>query len=191
MPPSSLYWIQKSASSISRAAGKRSSAASPGERLELTSAARMLLNSPAPTVPAPRAIVLLKKERRLMNRFRGFLFSKLSSRGRFSPLLDPFAVGLIVVFMPVESQRFALRAAREKLRVCYRTRRYRFRVVSNDFAARLCERSQSLWYIRGIFRRNDDAHRGDGKRFVVRADEKPTIRTCTAWPIPRASSGNF
>src|SRR6266487_5399788 len=122
MPPSSLYWIQKSASSSSSAAGKRSSAASPGERLPLASAARMLLNSPAPTVPAPRAIVLPKKERRLMNRFRGLLFSKLSSRGRFSRLLEPFAVGLIVVFMRVESHRFALRAAREKLHVRYRAR---------------------------------------------------------------------
>src|SRR4029453_4716263 len=91
------------ASSSSSAAGKRSSAASPSERLELASAARMLFNSPAPTVPAPRAIVLLKKERRLMNRFRGFLFSKLSSRGRFSSLLEPFAVGSIVVFIGLMS----------------------------------------------------------------------------------------
>src|SRR6266705_217956 len=113
MPPSSLYCIQKSASSFSRAAGKRSIAASPRERLELASAARMLLNSPAPTVPAPRAIVLLKKERRLMNRFRGFLFSKLSSRGRFWLSLKLFAVGLFV-FIPVESQQSRLRAAPEK-----------------------------------------------------------------------------
>jgi hypothetical protein len=39
-----------------------------------------------------------------MNRFRGLIpFSKLSSRGRFSLLLEPFAVGLIIAFMPVES----------------------------------------------------------------------------------------
>src|SRR5437870_1984117 len=115
MPPSSLYWIQKSASSSSSAAGKRSSAASPDERLPLASAVRMLPNSPAPTVPAPRAIVLLRKERRLMNRLRGFvLFSKLTSRGRLSLLLEPFAVGLLIAFMPVESQRFTLRAASEK-----------------------------------------------------------------------------
>jgi hypothetical protein len=50
-----------------------------------------------------------------MDRFRGlFLFSTLSSRGRLSLLLEPFAVGLLVAFMPVESQRFLLRAASEK-----------------------------------------------------------------------------
>src|SRR6266545_3883737 len=115
MPPSSLYWIQKSASSSSSAAGKRSNAASPVERLPLASAVRMLPNSPAPTVPAPRAIVLPRKERRLINVFRGLtLVSKLSSRGRLSLLLEPFAVGLLIAFMPVESQRFALHAASEK-----------------------------------------------------------------------------
>ena len=115
MPPSSLYWIQKSASSSSSAAGKRSSAASPGERPPLASAVRMLPNSPAPMVPAPRAIVLPRKERRLMDRFRGlFLFSKLSSRGRLSLLLEPFAVGLVVAFMPVESQPFMPGAGLQK-----------------------------------------------------------------------------
>src|SRR6478609_8042871 len=114
MPPSSLYWIQKSASSASRAAGKRRSAASPGERLEPASAARTLLNSPAPTVPAPRAIVLLKKERRLINRFRGFLLSKLSSRGRLSSLLEPFSVRSTGVFMTVTSQQPSVRAVQEK-----------------------------------------------------------------------------
>jgi hypothetical protein len=75
----------------------------------------MLLNSPAPTVPAPRAIVLFKKERRLMNRFRAlFLFSKLSSRERLSLLLEPFAVGLLIAFMPVESRQLTLRARCEK-----------------------------------------------------------------------------
>ena len=56
-----------------------------------------------------------------MNLFRIFLL--LSSRGRFSSVLEPFAVRSIVDFMPVDSQRFALRAAREKLRVSYRARR--------------------------------------------------------------------
>src|SRR5712691_10986549 len=107
MPPSSLYWIQKSASIVSSAAGKRSNAASPGERPPLASAVRMLVNSPAPTVPAPKAIVLPRKERRLMNRFRGLtLSSKLSSRGGYLVLLKSFAVGL-VVFIPLESHRFA------------------------------------------------------------------------------------
>src|SRR5438552_1532463 len=115
MPPSSLYWIQKSASSSSSAAGKRSSAASPCERLPLAFAVRMLPNSPAPTVPAPKAIVLLRKERRLINGFRRlFLFSTLSSRGRLSLLLEPFAVGLLIAFMPVESQQLTLRAPCEK-----------------------------------------------------------------------------
>src|SRR5438034_10158839 len=109
MPPSSLYWIQKSASSSSSAAGKRSNAASPVERLPLASAVRMLPNSPAPTVPAPRAIVLPRKERRLMDSLRDLLlFSELSSRGRLSLLLEPFAAGLPIVFMPIESQQATL-----------------------------------------------------------------------------------
>ena len=55
-----------------------------------------------------------------MNRFRAlFLFSELSSRGRLSLLLEPFAVALLIAFMPVESQRFAIRAGWEKLRACY------------------------------------------------------------------------
>src|SRR5205814_7692893 len=121
MPPSSLYWTQKSASISSNAAGNRSSAASPGERLPLASAVRMLPKSPAPTVPAPRAIVLPRKERRLMYRLRALIFfSELSSRGALSLLLESFAVGLFIAFMSVESQRFALRAPWEKLHVCYR-----------------------------------------------------------------------
>src|SRR5438034_8126875 len=111
MPPSSLYWIQKSDSIVSSAAGKRSRAASPSERLPPAFAVRMLPNSPAPTVPAPRAIVLPRKDRRLMNRFRRlFLFSKLSSRGPLSLLLEPFAVGLLIAFMPVESHQVILQA---------------------------------------------------------------------------------
>src|SRR5436309_8965914 len=115
MPPSSLYWTQKSASISSNAAGNRSSAASPGERLPLASAVRMLPNSPAPTVPAPRAIVLPRKERRLIDSFRDLLlFSELSSRGRLSLLLEPFAVALLIAFMPVESQQMILRTLSEK-----------------------------------------------------------------------------
>ncbi len=65
-----------------------------------------------------------------MNRLRGlFLFSRLSSRGPLSLLLEPFAVGLLIAFMPVESQRFAVRAGREKLRACYlREAPYDFRL---------------------------------------------------------------
>src|SRR4030095_5955216 len=110
MPPSSLYWIQKSASRSSSAAGKRSSAASPSERLPPAFAVRMLPNSPAPTVPAPRAIVLPRKERRLINRLRRlFLFSTLSSRERLSLLPEPFSVELLIAFMPVESHQVTLR----------------------------------------------------------------------------------
>ncbi|PYK44746.1 MAG: hypothetical protein DME53_07215 [Verrucomicrobia bacterium] len=66
-------------------------------------------------VPAPRAIVLPRKERRLMDRFRVLLFfSTLSSRGRLSLLLEPFAVALLIAFMPVESQQMILRALSEK-----------------------------------------------------------------------------
>src|SRR5262245_23817087 len=120
MPPSSLYWIQKSASSISNAAGNRSNAASPVERLPLASAVRMLPNSPALTVPAPRAIVLLRKERRLMDRFLNLiLFSTLSSRGRLSPRLKSFAVGSLIVFITTTSQQLTVSAVREKLHTCY------------------------------------------------------------------------
>src|SRR5690242_1033127 len=104
MPPSSLYWIQKSASSSSRAAGNRSSAASPGESAPPAFAVRMLPNRPAPTVPAPIAIVLLRKERRLMDDFLGFVpLSELSSRGRLSHPVEPFTVGLVIAFMSLES----------------------------------------------------------------------------------------
>src|SRR5262245_927414 len=115
MPPNSLYWIQKSASSNSSAAGNRNSAASPGVRPPLASAVWMLANNPAPMVPAPRAIVLPRKERRLMYRFRvSLLFSTLSSRGRLSLLLEPFAIGLVIAFMLVESHQVAVRAVLEK-----------------------------------------------------------------------------
>ena len=80
----------------------------------------VLIKNPAPTVPAPKAIVLLRKERRLMNRFRGLaLFSKLSSRGRVSSLLETFAVGLLIVFMTTASQQLTVGAVQEKLHACY------------------------------------------------------------------------
>jgi hypothetical protein len=50
-----------------------------------------------------------------MYRLRGLtLFSKLSSRGRLSLLLEPFAVGLSIAFMPVESQQLSQRTLPEK-----------------------------------------------------------------------------
>src|SRR6516164_4883021 len=114
MPPSSLYWIQKSASSISSAAGKRSKAASPVVRPPLALALRGLLNSPTPIVPAPTASDVSRKKRRLIEPFRVLtFFSELFSGGRFSPLLEP-AVGLLMVFMPVESQRLARHAVLER-----------------------------------------------------------------------------
>src|SRR6266699_4306088 len=107
-PPSSLYWTQKSVSSISAAAANRSSAASPGVRPPLASAVRVLTKNPAPIVPAPTASDLPKKERRLIELFEGLtLSSKSSSRGRYWLLLKSFAVGLLG-FIPVESQRSAL-----------------------------------------------------------------------------------
>src|SRR5437667_8562783 len=97
--------MQKSALSISSAAGNRSSAASPFVRPPLALAVRVPGKSPTPIVPAPRASDLPRNERRLIELFRGLtLFSKLSSRGRFSPLLEP-AVESLSVFMPVESAR--------------------------------------------------------------------------------------
>src|SRR5262249_53685484 len=99
MPPSSLYWIQKSASSSSSAAGNRSSAASPGVRPPLALAVRVLIKNPAPTVPATMAPELRRNERRLIELFRGLtLFSESPSKGRFSLLRGLFAVGLLIVF---------------------------------------------------------------------------------------------
>src|SRR5229473_5241662 len=105
-PPSSLYWTQKSVSSISAAAANRSNAASPGVISPAAKAGVPSLNShPAPIVPAPTASDLPKKERRLIELFEGLtLSSNLSSRGRYWLLLKSFAVGLLV-FIPVESQR--------------------------------------------------------------------------------------
>src|SRR5215468_8496763 len=109
MPPSSLYWIQKSASSISSAAGNRRSAASPRVRPPLALAVLVLIKNPAPTVPATMAPELRRNERRLIELFRRLiLFSKLSFGERLSFLLESFAIGLLMVFMLVESQRFAV-----------------------------------------------------------------------------------
>src|ERR1043166_79191 len=118
-PPSSLYWIQKSASSNSNAAGNRSNAASPSVRPPLASAVRMLANSPAPIVPAVRAIVLPRKERRLRCLLRDLTLVSELFIGECSFLPEPFAVGLSIVFMPVESLQPTLRALLDKLHVCY------------------------------------------------------------------------
>src|SRR5437899_8282024 len=116
MPPSSLYWIQKSASSSSSAAGNRSSAASPGVKPPLlASVIRLPPSTPAPSVPAPTASELRRNKRRLIKLFRRLtLLVKLSSKGRFSLLLESFAVGSLIVFMPVESQQFTPRAGSKK-----------------------------------------------------------------------------
>src|SRR6266487_2471416 len=109
-------------------------AASPGVRPPLASAVRMPLNSPAPMVPAPTASDLPRNDRRLIKLLRGLaLLSTSFLKGRFSLLPKSSAVGLLVAFMPVESQRFVLRAAWEKLRVCYRARRYGFWLINTMF----------------------------------------------------------
>ena len=109
----------------------------------------MLLNSPAPMVPAPTASDLPRNERRLIKRLRCLtLFSKLSSKGRFSLLLESFAVGSLIVFMPVESQRFTTHAAREKLRVCYLTgcaRSHLFQPNKCFLAARDVKQARYVW----------------------------------------------
>src|SRR5262249_31827495 len=118
MPASSLYWIQKSASSISSAAGNRSRSASVPSGPPL--AVRVLMKNPAPTVPAPTAKDFPKKERRLMERLGDLTVSSSFSVCGCSWLLPrSFAVEVVVVFMPVESQRFLSRAVLEKLRACY------------------------------------------------------------------------
>src|SRR6266480_1081730 len=121
MPPSSLYWIQKSASSISAAAANRSKAASPGVRPPLASAVRMLVNSPAPPmVPAPTANDLPRKERRLIKRLdRSTFSSEFCACGECWLFLNSFAVDALVVFILVELEAPASHATAEKLRVCY------------------------------------------------------------------------
>src|SRR5262249_21521333 len=106
MPPSSLYWIQKSASSSSNAAGNRSSAASPCGKPPLASALRVPPSNPTPIVPAPAASDARRNERRLKGRRLGLtLFCKLSCEERFSFLRESFVVGSLIVFMPVELQQ--------------------------------------------------------------------------------------
>src|SRR5262245_56364367 len=104
MPPSSLYWIQKSASSSSSAAGNRSSAASPGVRPpRLAFVLGILPSKPTPIVPAPAASDLRRNARRLKERRRelAFVSDLLVTEG--SPLLmAPVASGF-VVFMTVTS----------------------------------------------------------------------------------------
>src|SRR5207253_8555372 len=120
IPPSSLYWIQKSASSISSAAGNRSRAASPGVRLPLALADRVLIKNPAPTVPAPTASDLPKKDRRLIKRLdRSTFSSEFCACGECWLFLNSFAVDALVVFILVELEAPASRATAEKLRVCY------------------------------------------------------------------------
>src|SRR5207249_8441586 len=98
MPPSSLYWIQKSASSSSSAAGNRGRAASPGVRPPLALAVWMLGNSPAPIVPAPKASDVPRNERRLIAPLRDLaLFFASFRKLRFSFLPKSFAVDALVV----------------------------------------------------------------------------------------------
>src|SRR4029077_2714182 len=116
MPPSSLYWIQKSASSSSNAAGNRRSAASPGVRPpRLAFAVPVPPSSPTPIVPAPAASDLPRNARRLMKRCRGLdFFSDLLVRERSPLLIGSVAAGLLVVFMTVTSQQLMVSAVQEK-----------------------------------------------------------------------------
>src|SRR5262245_58620549 len=100
MPASSLYWIQKSASSVSSAAGNRSRAASPG--VKPSAAAAELTSNPLAAAPDPTANPFSKKDRRL-NEMRdaefvlvfllpsGFLFS-----GFFLGSLTVFIIPFII-----------------------------------------------------------------------------------------------
>ena len=112
----------------------------------------MPVNSPAPIVPAPTASDLPRNERRLIKRLRGLtLFSKFSSKGRFSLLLESFAVGSLSVFMPVESQQFTTHAAREKLRVCYLTGSARSHVIQpNKCFLAACDVKQARYVWRRL-----------------------------------------
>src|SRR6266550_2610970 len=98
MPPSSLYCCHKSASMISAAARNRRMSASPTVRLPCCAlAVGALANSPAPMVPAPTASDLPKKERRLIELFKGLtLSSKLSSRVSTLFMAGSFALGFDV-----------------------------------------------------------------------------------------------
>src|SRR6266702_1223583 len=106
MPPSSLYWIQKSASRISNAAGNRSSAPSAGVRPPLALAVRVLTKNHAPMVPAPTASDFPKKERRLIKLLeRLTLSSEFCACGWSWLLPKSFGVDALLVFIPVESQQ--------------------------------------------------------------------------------------
>src|ERR1700730_4316060 len=75
IPPSSLYCCHRSASMISAADRNLRMAASPCVRPALSSAANAvtpLASSPEPTVPAPAASPVSKKERRLVKRLGSF-----------------------------------------------------------------------------------------------------------------------
>src|SRR6516164_9497887 len=115
IPPSPLYWIQKSASSSSSAAGNRSSAASPDVRQPRPAFAVSIPPSkPTPIVPAPAASDLRRNARRRNEHRRelAFVSDLLVTEG--SPLLmAPVASGF-VVFITVASQLLIIRAVFKK-----------------------------------------------------------------------------
>src|SRR5437588_3191491 len=112
-PPSSLYCCQRSLSMISAAARNRRMATSPGVTSPLAFAVGVFSNNPAPMVPAPTASDLPKKERRLREPFdRSIVVS--FTLGLEVEVVDNGALGLLIGFMPVGSQRFGSRAASEK-----------------------------------------------------------------------------
>src|ERR1700704_3955816 len=98
MPPSSLYCCHKSASMISAAARNRRMSVSPTVKAACCAlAVGALANSPAPMVPAPTASDLPKKERRLIELFKGLtLSSKLSSRVSTLFMADSLRLGFDV-----------------------------------------------------------------------------------------------
>src|SRR6516225_235002 len=115
IPPSSLYWIQKSASSSSSAAGNRSSAASPVVKPPRPAFVLGVLPSkPRPIVPAPAASDPRRNARRLKERRRELAFvSDLLVTEGSSLLMAPVASGF-VVFITVASQLLIIRAVFEK-----------------------------------------------------------------------------
>src|ERR1051326_4854711 len=97
MPASSLYWIQKSASSVSSAAGKRSKAASPGVRLPAADA--VLASNPPAAAPAPTANPFSKKFRRLNETVGWFAFSpRFEGLLLMAPIVRFFNVVIILSF---------------------------------------------------------------------------------------------
>src|SRR5262245_46688128 len=105
-PPSSLYWIQKSASSISSAAGNRSRAASPGVRPPAAYA--LLTSNPPAAAPAPTANPFSKKDRRL-NEINGRVDFSSEFKGLFLIALNRrfFKVVIIIPFLGSSLRRFA------------------------------------------------------------------------------------